>query len=172
MDCRNYTRLFTLVIGIAISSTALAEPVKPIPPLSYIGKQIFAAQPSDKKNPCPEGASVALPVYPDSYCVTYITSVSTNDYNEYYPTLLLISKAPEAKVRAWYAEHLKAWKYNADLQHYTKPDWKVYKMMAEPEVLIQNATDDKVALYTLRYDFTGMKTLISLRYKPQSKLEN
>ena len=143
----------------------MAAPVAPYPPLSKLGKQLLAAQHGKHKDVCPAASSVAMPVYPGSFCLSNVTTAS-NGKKDPVEELVLVSKDSAAKVRAWYGKHLKGWNYNPKFGNYAPPGWSIEKVMTVPQVQIEKADDTNLALFKISYDLKGMRTLISVYYLP------
>lgn len=154
-----------VLAAVFATATALAAPVAPHPPLSPTGKQLLAAQPGKKVQPCPDARTVGLPVYPKSFCLTNTTETSNG--SKVFSELILVSKDSVKVVHDWYAKHLQGWHFRATGNHFVPPSWTVDRILTEPDVIVEKATDARLALFKISYNLSGMQTIINVRYAPQ-----
>ncbi|HKK05458.1 MAG TPA: hypothetical protein VKA50_06375 [Gammaproteobacteria bacterium] len=152
-------RMGLILGGLLVSAAVVAAPIAERPPLNKVGKEVARNSPLQK---IPDAGAVSLPAYPGSFFERLVPD--GHPPKGAYVSLVLVSNDPPAKVRAWYAKHLKGMKWFKDMKVFAKPDFdgsfaSLFKM---PHVSIHATTPAKLnpGLYAL----PNVKTEIMLGY--------
>lgn len=158
-----FSAFLMFLILLAFNAQVWAEPVGELPPVSDAAKQMYAAQGKDLSemaDSVPLKAEIGLPVYPGSY---FTGSFSGEGM---LPSVILASKDPIDKVKAWYAEQPGlTWSDQWQLFHVGEK----YTMMKTESVYLQDiSADPQVSTGGLAFDMTGMQTQITISYEPRT----
>jgi hypothetical protein len=140
-----------------------ADPVGELPPMSDTGKQMLESQGKsiqDIKETIPAKERVGIPIFPNAlYC-------SEMSMDGMLPTLIMASDASMATVSDWYMQQ--------DGLNWSE-QWSMfyvgdkYVMMKSETVMLQDISEDPQAnACGLMFEMAGMKTQLSISYKPKS----
>lgn len=160
--CRGMS--LALLLSLAFSGPALAEPVGKLLPLSDTGEQMLAMKgktPDDVMNEIPSHEAVGLPIYPNAFFGEELMAMGQ------LAGVSLLTSDPIEQVKAWYAEQEGLnWSDDADAFYVGE----AYIGVTRTETIrledLSGAADDGMAagLLGMTWNISDMNTLITLRY--------
>ena len=161
----NHNILAGLTAALLLSSVAaFAEPVGDIPPISDSTRKIHEMQGksiddalAEYKADIPSKEEVGIPVYPGSFYTTKFEAEGM------LPAVTLASKDSIDEVSAWYEEQGLKWSDMAQMYYVGEK----YEFMKSETVFLQDISEDpSESAGGLAFDMSGMKTQITISYKP------
>jgi len=153
-----------LLLSLGLSVPAMAEPVGELLPFTETGEALFAMSGKtveEVRATIPSRETVGLPVYPGA---VYSAQFSGEGM---LPSVIMASSDPMEEVKAWYAsQEGLTWDDMFGLFYLGDS----YKMMATESVFLQDISEDPSQSTggLAGFDMTGMKTQITIAYKPAS----
>jgi len=143
----------------------MAEPVGELLPLTERAEALFAMSGKtveEVRATIPSRETVGLPVYPGAAYTAQFTGEGM------LPSVIMASADPLDEVKAWYAsQEGLTWDDMFGLFYVGD----TYKMMATESVFLQDISEDPSQSTggLAGFDMTGMKTQITIAYKPDSE---
>lgn len=154
-----------LFLSLGLSGQAMAEPVGDLLPFTEMGEALFAMSGKtvdEVRATIPSRETVGLPVYPGA---AYTAQFSGEGM---LPSVIMASSDPMDEVKAWYANQ-EGLTWNDMFGLFYVGD--TYEMMATESVFLQDISDDPTQSTggLGGFDMIGMKTQITIAYKPDGE---
>jgi len=154
-----------LLVSLGLSGPAMAEPVGDLLPFTETGEALFAMSGKtvdEVRATIPSRETVGLPVYPGAVYTAQFTGEGM------LPSVIMASADPLDEVKAWYAGQ-EGLTWNDMFELFYVGD--SYEMMATESVFLQDISEDPTQSTggLAGFDMTGMKTQITIAYKPDSE---
>jgi len=160
----HFTSRLATTLLLSLPLAAGAEPVGEMLPLNETAEamMVFSGETVESMAAAiPSQEAVGLPVYPESFYASKFEAEGM------LSAVTIASKDPMEEVKAWY-EQQDALTWSDDYGFFYVGD--EYEMMKSETVFLQDiSADPQESAGGMSFDMNGMKTQITISYKPRTK---